>query len=129
MSKDVVLTQQAPLPIGPYSQAVTVQGTLVFTAGQVPLRPSGEVVAGDITVQTRQVLDNLKAVLEASGSNLASVVKTTVFLKDLADFGAMNEVYAEYFIQTPPARTTVEVARLPKDAKVEIDAVALVIKR
>jgi 2-iminobutanoate/2-iminopropanoate deaminase len=129
MSKNIVLTQQAPLPIGPYSQAVTVQGALVFTAGQVPLRPSGEMAAGDIRVQTRQVLDNLKAVLEASGSNLASVVKTTVFLKDLADFAAMNEVYGEYFTQSPPARTTVEVARLPKDARVEIDAVALVSNR
>ncbi len=129
MTRNITLTKQAPLPIGPYSQAVTVQGALVFTAGQVPLRPTGEMVEGDIRAQTRQVLDNLKAVLEAAGSNLAAVARTTVFLKDLADFGAMNEVYAEYFTQSPPARTTVEVARLPKDARVEIDAVALILNR
>ena len=100
---------------------------MIFTAGQVAIIPaSGEVIAGDIKAQTKQVLENVKAILEEGGSSLANVVKTTVFLKDMNEFAAMNEIYAQYFSQSPPARSTVEVARLPKDVRVEIDAIALV---
>ncbi|HEY8240112.1 MAG TPA: RidA family protein [Kiritimatiellia bacterium] len=124
MSRRIVLSKQAAAPIGPYSQAVAAGG-FIFTAGQIPLDPSGQMVAGDIKAQTRQVLANLKAVLEAGGSGLEKVVKTTVFLKDMGEFPAMNEVYAEFFTKEPPARSTIEVARLPKDARVEIEAVAI----
>lgn len=123
MSKRIVLSKQAAAPIGPYSQAIAAGG-FVFTAGQIPLDPSGQMVQGDIKAQTRQVLNNLKAVLEAGGSGLDRIVKTTVFLKDMGEFAAMNEVYAEFFAKEPPARSTIEVARLPKDARVEIEAVA-----
>lgn len=123
MSKRIVLSKQAAAPIGPYSQAVAANG-FIFTAGQIPLDASGQMVPGDVKAQTRQVLANLKAVLEAGGSSLDMVVKTTVFLKDMAEFPAMNEVYAEFFAKEPPARSTIEVARLPKDARVEIEAVA-----
>jgi 2-iminobutanoate/2-iminopropanoate deaminase len=100
---------------------------LIFTAGQVPIVPTtGEIVAGDIKAQTKRALENVKAILEAGGSSLANVVKTTVFLKDMNEFAAMNEVYAQYFGQSSPARSTVEVARLPKDVRVEIEAIALV---
>jgi len=130
VSKETVLTKQAPAPIGPYSQGTVVQGELVFTAGQVGIVPAtGNVIEGDIKAQTRQVLENLKAILESGGSNLANVVKTTVYLKDMNDFPAMNEVYGLYFQESPPARSTVEVARLPRDVRVEIDAVGLVIKK
>jgi 2-iminobutanoate/2-iminopropanoate deaminase len=127
MSKQVIATPSAPAAIGPYSQGVRV-GNLVFTAGQIPLDPTtGQVVAGGIAEQTTQVLENLKAIVEASGSSLAKAVKTTVFLQDLKDFAAMNEVYGKYFSLegvAAPARTTVEIARLPKDALVEIEVVA-----
>ena len=115
----------APAPVGPYNQAVVI-GNLVYTAGQIPLDPvSGQTVGTNAGEQARQVLKNLKAVLEAAGSSLAKVVKTTVFLKDLNDFNAMNEVYAKYFdAATAPARSTIQVARLPKDSLVEIEAVA-----
>jgi 2-iminobutanoate/2-iminopropanoate deaminase len=127
MTKHPILTKSAPAPIGPYSQAVVASGKMIFTAGQVAIIPStGEVVAGDIKVQTRQVLENVKAILEAGGSSLANVVKTTVFLKDMNEFAPMNEVYAQYLGQASPARSTVEVARLPKDVRVEIEAIALV---
>ncbi len=130
MSKTVVSAKGAPPPIGPYSQGVVARQKLVFTAGQIGVDPaSGQVVSGDVKAQTRQVLQNLKAVLEAAGSSLADVVKTTVYLKDLNEFPAMNEVYAEFFRESPPARSTVEVARLPKDVRVEIDAIGLVEKR
>jgi len=122
--KQVILTDRGPKPIGPYSQAVRSNGFL-FVSGQVALDPkSGEFVGTDIRQQTERVLDNLKAILEASGVSLHHVVKTTVFLKDMSDFTAMNETYARYFTAAPPARSTVQAARLPKDALVEIDVIA-----
>ena len=125
MSKRVIKTELAPPAIGPYSQAIVGNG-LVFAAGQIPLDPrTGQTVPGDVRVQTRRVLDNLKAVLEAAGSSMDKVVKTTVFLRDLNDFGAMNEIYGEYFREHPPARSTVQVAKLPREAAVEIEAIAL----
>ncbi len=127
MSKTVIATNGAPAAIGPYSQGVRV-GNLVFTAGQIALDPvTQQVVASGIAEQTTRVLENLKAILEAAGTGLASVVKTTVFLKDMKDFAEMNAVYAAYLAPVgavPPARTTVEVARLPKDVLVEIEVVA-----
>lgn len=125
--KQPVSTPNAPAAIGPYSQAVIVAG-FVYTSGQVGFDPaSGQLVPGGVAEQTEQVLRNLSAVLQAAGTSLAKVVKTTVFLKDMNDFGAMNEVYARFLAQdgvTPPARSTVEVARLPRDARVEIEAIA-----
>lgn len=124
--KQIVSTGQAPRAIGPYSQAV-IFGNLVFLSGQIPLDPAtNQIVEGDAAVQTERVLENLKAVLEAAGSGLGKVLKTTVFLKDMSDFPRMNEVYARYFAQDPPARATVEAARLPRDVKVEIEAIAAV---
>jgi 2-iminobutanoate/2-iminopropanoate deaminase len=125
MSKKIIRTEQAPLPIGPYNQAVAI-GNLVYTSGQIPLdAKTNNVVSGGITEQTKSVLDNLKAVLEGAGASLSTVVKTTVFLKNMGDFAAMNAVYGTYFdASTAPARTTIEVARLPKDVLVEIEAVA-----
>jgi 2-iminobutanoate/2-iminopropanoate deaminase len=127
MSKQVIATSAAPAAIGPYVQGVRA-GNLLFTAGQIALDPATlQIVEGGITAQTTRVLDNLKAIVEAGGSSLAKVVKTTVYLKDMGDFAAMNAVYAAYFAPeggVPPARTTVEVARLPKDALVEIEVVA-----
>ena len=125
MEKKIVKAKGAPAPVGPYNQAVVV-GNLVYTAGQIPLDPvSGQMVGANAGEQAQQVLKNLKAVLEASGSSVAKVVKTTVFLKDLNDFNAMNEAYAKYFdAATAPARSTIQVARLPKDSLVEIEAVA-----
>lgn len=123
--KQIIKTGEAPRAIGPYSQAV-VAGGLVFASGQIPLDPAtGEFVAGGVGEQTEQVLRNLSKVLEAAGSGLGRVVKTTVFLADMGDFAAMNEVYGRFFGQEPPARSTVQAARLPRDARVEIDAVAL----
>jgi 2-iminobutanoate/2-iminopropanoate deaminase len=122
--KDIVLTDRGPKPIGPYSQAVKSNG-FVFISGQVALDPkTNEFVGADVRQQTERVLENLKAILEASGVTLSHVVKTTVFLKDMNDFAAMNEVYARYFAAAPPARSTVQAARLPKDALVEIDLIA-----
>jgi 2-iminobutanoate/2-iminopropanoate deaminase len=122
--KQIVATSQAPQAIGPYSQAVT-GNNLAFLSGQIPLDPAtGQIVEGGIAVQTERVLENLKAVLEACGSSLARVLKTTVYLKDMAEFPAMNEVYARYFPENPPARATVEISRLPRDVRVEIDAIA-----
>ncbi len=126
LAKEIVATGNAPKAIGPYSQALKLNG-LVFCSGQIPLDPAtGAVVPGGIVEQTTRVLDNLKGVLEAAGAGLDTVVKTTVFLKDLAEFGAMNEVYAKYFSADAPARSTVEVARLPREVKVEIEAIAFV---
>ena len=123
--KQIVATKDAPQAIGPYAQAVRAGG-LIFTSGQIPIDPrTGEFVAGGITEQTGQVLDNLSKVLEAAGTSLDRVVKTTVYLADMGDFAAMNEVYARYFEVEPPARSTVQAARLPRDARVEIDVIAL----
>ena len=122
--KDIVLTDRGPKPIGPYSQAVKSNG-LLFVSGQVAIDPrSNEFVLGDIRQQTERTLENLKGILEASGANLHHVIKTTVFLKDMNDFAAMNEVYGRFFTAAPPARSTVQVARLPKDALVEIEVMA-----
>jgi 2-iminobutanoate/2-iminopropanoate deaminase len=123
--RQIVQTKQAPDAIGPYSQAVIANG-FVFTSGQIPIDPAtGQFVSGGIAEQTQQVLKNLKAVLEAAGTGLQQVVKTTVYLADMQDFTAMNEVYATFFGAEPPARSTVQAAGLPKDARVEIDVVAL----
>jgi len=122
--KKIVVSDKAPKAIGPYSIAVQT-GQMVYTAGQIGLDPAtGEIVPGGIEAETRQVLTNLKNVLEASGSSLGDVVKTTVFLRDMADFAKMNAIYGEFFNQQPPARTTVAVAGLPKGGTVEIEAVA-----
>jgi 2-iminobutanoate/2-iminopropanoate deaminase len=125
--KTAISTPHAPAAIGPYSQAVKI-GDLLYTSGQIPLDPvSGQIVSGGITAQTTRVLENLKAVLKAAGSGLSNVVKTVVFLKDMNDFAAMNAVYGMYLAPggvVPPARSTVEVARLPKDALVEIEVIA-----
>jgi 2-iminobutanoate/2-iminopropanoate deaminase len=124
VSKTVISTAAAPAAIGPYSQAIRT-GDLLFVSGQIPLDPAtGQLLGGDIRAQTRQVLKNLAAILEAAGSSLGRVVKTTVYLRDLGEFAAMNEVYAEFFSEQPPARATVQVARLPRDAAVEIEVVA-----
>ena len=123
--KDIISTSNAPSAIGPYSQAVKA-GNLLFISGQVPLDPAtGEVVEGDITVQTRRVLDNVKAILTEAGADFSNVVKTTVFLKDMNDFVPMNRVYAEYYPENCPARSAVQVARLPKDVSVEIETIAV----
>ena len=123
-----IKTDQAPLAIGPYSQAIKTHGTnsFVFLSGQIPLVPETmQIIEGDVQAQTARVFDNLRAVLEAAGSSLQQVVKTTVFLADMNDFTAMNEVYARYFGEHRPARSTVEVARLPRDVRVEIEVIAL----
>lgn len=123
---EVVSTGAAPGAIGPYSQAIKVNG-MVFCSGQIPIDPStGQFASEDVTGQTEQVLKNLSAVLEAAGSSLEQVVKTTVFLADMNDFAAMNEVYGKFFITNKPARATVQAARLPRDARVEIECIAAV---
>jgi 2-iminobutanoate/2-iminopropanoate deaminase len=124
--REVVATKDAPQAIGPYSQAIKAGG-FIFLSGQVALDPAtGQLVGGDVAAQTERVLKNLTAVLAAAGSSLAKAVKTTVFLKNMGDFAAMNEVYGKFWKTAPPARATVEVARLPKDALVEIDVIAVV---
>jgi 2-iminobutanoate/2-iminopropanoate deaminase len=124
--KHVVSTLNAPAAIGPYSQAVVHAG-IAYLSGQIPIEPAtGQLVEGGVAEQTHRVLENLRAVLEACGSSLDRVLKTTVYLKDMAEFPAMNEVYGKYFHVNPPARATVEVARLPKDVRVEIDCIATV---
>ena len=123
--KEIIQTEQAPKAIGPYSQAIRSNG-LVFASGQIPIDPAtGQFVSGGIAEQTEQVIKNLSRVLEAAGSGLNRVVKTTVFLADMEEFTAMNEVYGRFFSEEPPARATVEAARLPRDARVEIEAIAL----
>lgn len=124
MEKVVISTKTAPAAIGPYSQAIKI-GNFVFLSGQIPLLPAtGEIVQGDIRDQTRQVLENLKCILETAGSSLDKVVKTTIFMKDLNDYTAINDVYKEFFANKPPARAAVQAARLPRDAGVEIEAIA-----
>jgi len=123
--REAIATDQAPQAIGPYSQAIKANG-LVFLSGQIALDPATQqLISGDVAAQTERVLQNLAGILKAAGSSLPQVVKTTVFLKNMSDFAAMNEVYGRYFTEAPPARSTVEVARLPKDVLVEIDVVAL----
>jgi 2-iminobutanoate/2-iminopropanoate deaminase len=123
--RDVISTDQAPKAIGPYSQAIRAGG-MIFTSGQIAIDPATQqVIAGGVADQTDRVLNNLAAILQASGSSLDKVLRCTVFLKNMGDFAAMNEVYGRYFKQTPPARSTVEVARLPKDVLLEIDVIAL----
>jgi 2-iminobutanoate/2-iminopropanoate deaminase len=124
--RKIISTEQAPKAIGPYSQAVVSNG-IAYLSGQIPNDPvTGQLVEGDIAAQTERVLQNLKAVLEACGASMESVLKVSVFLKDMADFPKMNEVYGRYFASTPPARSTVQAARLPRDVSVEIDAIASV---
>jgi 2-iminobutanoate/2-iminopropanoate deaminase len=122
--REVVATKDAPQAIGPYSQAIKAGG-FVFVSGQIPIDPAtGNVINGDVSAQTERVMQNLSAILRAAGSSLDRVVKTTVFLKSMSEFAAMNEVYGRYWKSAPPARATVEVARLPKDVLVEIDVIA-----
>ena len=122
--KKIISTDRAPEAIGPYSQAVVVNG-FAFLSGQIPLDPeTNQLIEGDIAEQTARVIENLKAVLEACGSSLDRVVKTTVFMKDMGEFPKMNEVYGRYFAENPPARATVEAARLPRDVRVEIECIA-----
>ena len=124
MKKEVISTEKAPGAVGPYSQGIRV-GSLLYTAGQIALDPkTGKMIERDIAIQTKRVLLNLQGILEAAGANLDQVIKTTVFLQDMANFGAMNEVYEQFFSDQPPARSTVEVSRLPLDALVEIEAIA-----
>src|SRR5713226_815423 len=124
--KQIISTDLAPKAIGPYSQAVVVNG-FAFLSGQIPLDPeTNKLIEGDVVAQTLRVLENMKIVLEACGSSLAQVVKTTVFVKDLGEFSKINETYSRYFPENPPARSTVEAARLPRDVRVEIECVAIV---
>jgi 2-iminobutanoate/2-iminopropanoate deaminase len=123
--REIIATERAPRAIGPYSQAVRAQG-LVFVSGQIALDPAtGAVTEGGVVEQTERVLENIKAILEAAGSSLEKVLRTTVYLQSMSDFKAMNEVYARYFPKDPPARSTVEVSRLPRDVRIEIDVIAL----
>ncbi|MBE9048293.1 RidA family protein [Pleurocapsales cyanobacterium LEGE 10410] len=128
MSKKVIRTAQAPAPVGPYNQAIATSGQMLFLAGQIPLDPqTGKIVGEDIMAQTRQVMTNIEAILSEAGASWSDVVKTSVFLSDLANFNPMNQVYAEYFAEdTAPARACVEVSRLPKDVLVEIECIAVI---
>lgn len=130
MQKDTIYSKDAPEPIGPYSQAIKLSmdsNKLLYTSGQVAIDPkTGNVISGGIKEQTKHVMENLLALLKEAGSDLSKVIKTTVFIKDMNDFAAMNEVYAEYFGESKPARSTIEVARLPKDALVEIELIACI---
>jgi 2-iminobutanoate/2-iminopropanoate deaminase len=126
MKKKVILTDKAPKAIGPYSQAIQA-GDFLFLSGQIPIDPkTGELIKGDIRQQTRQVLENMKGLLESEGLEMKDVVKVTVFLKDLGSFSQMNEVYGTYFSSFPPARSTVEVMNLPRDAEIELEGIALI---
>ncbi|MDY4252769.1 MULTISPECIES: RidA family protein [unclassified Clostridium] len=123
MKKEIISTSNAPSAIGPYSQGIKI-GDMIFTSGQIPVNPSTGEVVTEIKEATKQSLENVKAILEAAGSSLEKVVKVVVFIKDMNDFAQVNEVYGEYFIENPPARSCVEVARLPKDCVIEIEAIA-----
>lgn len=125
MNKEIIFTTEIPSPIGPYSQAIKINGNIVYTSGVIAMdAATGDFMGGDIKTQTKKSLENLKAVLKAAGADLSTVCKTTVFLKNMNDFAAMNEIYAEFFNDSKPARSTVEVAGLPKNALVEIEAIA-----
>ena len=123
MKREVIHTNNAPGAIGPYSQGIIV-GDFVYTSGQIPINPATGVMETDIKLATKQSMENIKAILEAAGTSLENVVKTSIFLKDLNDFAAVNEVYGTYFTENPPARSCVQVAKLPKDAVIEIEAIA-----
>lgn len=123
--KQIISTDRAPGAIGPYSQAVRA-GRFLYTSGQIPLDSAGKLVEGDVQAQTKQVMENLRGVLEAGGTSFENVVKTTVFIKNMDDFTKINEIYAQYFPENPPARSCVEVARLPRDVQVEVEVIALV---
>ncbi len=123
--REIISTDRAPAPIGPYSQAIKASGTMIFLSGQIPYNSAGELVGDDIAAQTRQVLLNLKAVLAAADCDFRHVVKTNVYLLDMNEFAAMNEVYAEFFGESKPARAAIQAARLPKDVRVEIEAIAM----
>lgn len=127
MAREVIHTDDAPKAIGPYSQALKIDaGKMIFCSGQIPLIPeTGEMVEGGIVEQTRQVMENMKAVLAAAGATFEDVVRCNIFVKDLNDFGTLNEIYGQYFPKNPPTRATVEVARLPRDSMVEIDCIAV----
>jgi 2-iminobutanoate/2-iminopropanoate deaminase len=126
VKKKVIQTEKAPKAIGPYSQAIQA-GNFLFLSGQIPIDPkTGELVKGDIRKQTQQVLENIKGILESQGLGMENVVKSTIFLKDIANFNQVNEVYATYFPSSPPARSMVEVAKLPRDADIEIEALAII---
>ncbi len=125
MKKEIIYTKSAPEPIGPYSQAIKTDSGFIFTSGQIAIEPStGNLISGGIKEQTKQVLENIKSVLTSAGSDVTKAIKTTVYLKNVSEFGAMNEVYTEYFGESKPARSTAEIARLPKDALVMIEVVA-----
>jgi len=127
MAREVVRTEKAPKAIGPYSQAIKVDcGKMIFCSGQIPLDPqTGAMIEGDVAAQTRRVMENLRAVLEAAGAGFEHVVRCNIFLADMNDFAVVNEVYGQYFPKDPPSRATVQVARLPRDARVEIDCIAV----
>ncbi|KPL81445.1 MULTISPECIES: RidA family protein [Herpetosiphon] len=125
MTREVISTPNAPAAIGPYSQAIAIDG-LLFCSGQIPLDPAtGQVIEGDVSAQTRQVMENIRALLTAAGTSLEKVVKTTIFLADMNDFATVNAIYGEYFPENPPARSTVQVARLPRDVQVEVEVIVL----
>ena len=125
MSKEIIRTDKAPKAIGPYSQAIKYDN-LLFISGQIPINPATGEITGDIKVQTRQVLENMKSILLAAGVSLINVVKTTLFLKNLDDFNSVNEIYSEYFTRDAPVRSTIEVSRIPRGALIEIEAIAII---
>lgn len=125
IKKQIISTDRAPGAIGPYSQAAKV-GKFLYTSGQIPLDLQGNLITGDVQAQTKQVMENLRGVLEAAGTSFENIIKTTVFIKNMDDFAKINEIYAQYFPENPPARSCVEVARLPRDVQVEVEVIALI---